>query len=130
MTYARTDMERKLKSKIFVRKPDDGEQNANMIIIPKGATPIDAEGNILKLTQEELMTPEERQDRALQERIKQLLKGNKMNSQEIVRHLSLAWSDDRMKRYLAALPFVEKLKEKNKVYFRIQGEADSQLSLF
>ena len=108
------------KRKVYVRKPDDDEINANMLLIQKGATPVDFNGCVVEMSPEEKMTPQEKEEKRRQEEIQKLLKGRVMSSKEIAEKITLPRKDT--KAYLRALPFVRECKRGNTIYFFIKGE--------
>ncbi len=117
------------KRTIYVRKPQDNEKNANILLIQKGAIAVDIKGNPIALNPEEMLTSDEKEKKERDEKIKQILEqGGSITSKLILEKLSLNWSDPKMKTYLRALAFVEEYKSKGKVYFRLKGKID-QLEL-
>lgn len=117
------------KMPIFVRKPDDNEKNANMLLIQKGATPIDFNGCIIEMNPEDKLTPKEKEERELNEKIRQLLKGKEMSSKDIAEKITLPTKD--AKTYLRKLSFIDEHKKSNKVFFFIKGEGPaSEPNLF
>lgn len=117
------------KRLIYVRYPEKNEKNANLLLIQNGASAVDISGNILSLSPEELKTPEqlnkEKQDAEL---IKILNRVEMISAKEIIIRLRLDWKDDKMKRYLDNKEQVEKIKVKNRIYYRLKG--NTQLELF
>lgn len=84
------------KSKIFVRKPLSGEKNANLLLIQKGAIPVDNNGNIINISSQEMLTPEEIEKKNRDEKIKQLLDSCvSVTSKMVIEKLSIAWSDPK-----------------------------------
>ena len=113
------------KRTIYVRKPQNNEKNANLLLIQKGAIAVDIKGTPITLEPEEMLTPKEKEKKERDERIKQILEqGGSLTSKYILERLSLNWSDPRMKTYLRVLPFVDEYKNKGKVYFRLKGKID------
>ena len=51
-----------------------------------------------------------------------------ITAKEIISRLNLDWKDDKMKRYLDNMQQAEKMKVKNRVYYRLKGK--SQQGLF
>lgn len=116
---------------IYVRYPEKDEKNANLLLIQKGAAAVDMDGNAMTLSPEELKTPEQLEKERLDADIISLLRSVEMISpKDIISRLHLDWSNDKLKRYLATLPQVETLKVKNRVYYRLQGNAQQGLFSF
>lgn len=108
------------KRPIFVRKPKEEEKNANLLLIQKGARPVDMCGNICHLEVHELQTQEERENLQIQEKIKKYLSSGEMTSRMLNERLQLNWSDSKMKSYLRGLPFIEEFKQSRYIYFRLK----------
>lgn len=116
------------KRSIYVRYPATGEQNANLLLIQKGALAVDKYGNRIQLSPDELLTPEEKERKNMEEKIKSLLSKGDMTSKDILREMTLDWSDSKIKAYLRKLPFVEEYKQHNKLYYKTRNKVD-QLAL-
>lgn len=117
------------KRSIYVRYPEKNEKNANLLLIQNGASAVDISGNILSLSPEELKTPEQLNKEKLDaELIKVLNSVEMISAKEIITRLRLDWKDDKMKRYLDNKEQVEKIKVKNRIYYRLKG--NTQLELF
>ncbi len=112
---------------IFVRLPHENENNANKIIIQKGATPVDMNGVPIVLTAESLMTDEEKRQKELSESVQRLLLAGLFTSQEIRDKLNLDWTDAKMKKYLRCIPDVRETRIKNKLYFNISYAGQQEL---
>lgn len=113
---------------IFVRYPDEDENSANKLLIQKGAVPVDMEGHQIILSDDALVSDEDKKQKELSENVQQLLLAGLFTSQEILTKLNLDWTDARMKKYLRCLPNVMETKIKNKLYFNIGNT--NQPSLF
>lgn len=117
------------KRPIYVRYPEKKEKNANLLLIQKGASAVDLYGNSLTLSPEEKKTPDEIKKEKLDSELIAILNSvEKISVKEIIGRLSLDWKDDKMKRYLDNMQQVEKIKIKNRIYFRLKGKA--QFGLF
>lgn len=114
---------------IFVRMPHEDEHNANLQLIQRGAKAVDMEGNELQLSEDQLLTSEEREERERQTTLRQILTSDSsMSSAQIQQRLAVDWSDAKVKKYLRSLDFVEEYRQANKVYFRLKS-APGQLAL-
>ena len=117
------------KRSIYVRYPEKNEKNANLLLIQNGASAVDISGNILSLSPEELKTPEQLNKEKLDAELIKILNSVEMiSAKEIITRLRLDWKDDKMKRYLDNKEQVEKIKVKNRIYYRLKG--NTQLELF
>ena len=114
---------------IYVRYPEKNEKNANLLLIQKGASAVDIMGNILSLSPEEQKTPEQLNKEKLNSELITILNSvEKLSAKEIITRLHLDWKDDKMKRYLDNMEQIEKIKVKNRIYYRLKG--NTQLGLF
>lgn len=114
---------------IYVRYPEKNEKNANLLLIQKGASAVDVTGNIISLSPEEQKTPEQLNKEKLDSELITILNSvEKLSAKEIITRLHLSWKDDKMKRYLNNMEQVEKIKVKNRIYYRLKG--NTQLGLF
>ncbi len=110
------------KRVIFVRYPEKNENNANLLLIQKGASAVDIRGNILTISDEDKKTPEQLEDERLSQKIIKILNNvDKLSTSDIINRLALDWKTDKMRRYLEKIEKIEKLKIKNKYYFRLKG---------
>ena len=113
---------------IYVRYPEKNEKNANLLLIQKGASAVDAMGNVLTLSLEQQKTPEQLKKEKLDSDLIALLNSVEMiSAKEIICRLHLDWKDDKMKRYLDNMQQVEKIKVKNRIYYRRKGKAQQGL---
>ena len=86
-------------------------------------------GNILSLSPEEQKTPEQLNKEKLNSELITILNSvEKLSAKEIITRLHLDWKDDKMKRYLDNMEQIEKIKVKNRIYYRLKG--NTQLGLF
>lgn len=114
---------------IYVRYPEKSEKNANLLLIQKGAMAISLEGQVLSLSPEEQKTPRQLQKEQLNSNIVTLLSSvDKLSAKDIISRLKLEWKDEKMKKYLEGIQQVEKIKVKNRIFFRLKGK--SELVLF
>lgn len=121
--------ENKPTQDILVRLPEENEKVANMLLIQKGATAIDFNGNRIELSEEELMTPEEKANKIIEEKIKVLLRNAELSSKEIAVRLSLDKSDSKVKSLLRKMPFVIEIKKNNRVFFSLKGQNNTIFNL-
>ncbi|MCF0207351.1 MAG: DNA-processing protein DprA [Bacteroidales bacterium] len=111
------------KRQIFVRQPESNEKNANLLLIQKGATAVDMKGNPIVMSAENLLTPEEKEKRDRDEKIRKILELGDATTSDILGKMSLKWSVAKMKTYLRNLPFVDEYTEKRKVFFCLKAKS-------
>ena len=113
---------------IYVRYPEKNEKNANLLLIQRGAFAVDISGNSLTLSPEEQKTPDQLQKDKLDSEIMSILNSVEMiSAKEISSKLHLDWKGDKMKRYLENMQQVEKIKVKNRIFYRLKGKAQKGL---
>ena len=113
------------KRPIYVRYPEKKEKNANLLLIQKGASAVDFYGNSLTLSPEEQKTPDEIKKEKLDSELIAILNSvERISAKEIISRLNLDWKDDKMKRYLDNMQQVEKIKIKNRIYYRLKGKVE------
>ena len=113
------------KRPIYVRYPEKKEKNANLLLIQKGASAVDFYGNSLTLSPEEQKTPDEiKKEKMDSELIAILNSVERISAKEIISRLNLDWKDDKMKRYLDNMQQAEKIKIKNRIYYRLKGKVE------
>ena len=121
---------------IYVRQPEISEQNANLLLIQKGAIPVDFNGNTIsgfypdineKQQLEIVGEPEE----SIDNKIKKLLEKKPPTSKEILDKIKTGWSSPQLTNYLKNLDFVEILKKGGTRLFKIKGTTENtELKLF
>lgn len=113
------------KRPIYVRYPEKKEKNANLLLIQKGASAVDFYGNSLTLSPEEQKTPDEIKKEKLDSELFAILNSvERISAKEIISRLNIDWKDDKMKRYLDNMQQAEKIKIKNRIYYRLKGKAE------
>lgn len=113
---------------IFVRYPEKSQNNANLLLIQKGAFAIDLNGMVLKLDPEEQKTPEQRLKEKRDSDIIAILNSvDKISAKDLVSRLCLDWKDNKLKRYLESMSQIEKIKISNRVYYQLKGKAPLDL---
>lgn len=118
------------KRTIYVRWPNNNEMNANKILIQKGASSVDINGNIYNPSIEDLKTDEQRNlERINSKLISILSSGRLLSLKEILSKLDIEWSDAKMKKHLESMSEIEKSKIKNRVYYSLKG-VQSDMFLF
>ncbi|MCB9000216.1 MAG: DNA-protecting protein DprA [Bacteroidales bacterium] len=119
--------------KIYVRKPDANENNANNLLIQKGAIAVDFNGNSL-LNYKPLLT--EVNKLSLNEptvnyeiKILDLLKTGEYAVKEIIKKLLLTWSEKKLREFLKSKKEVETINKKP-LRYTMKDSTIKQRSLF
>lgn len=119
--------------KIYVRKPDSDENNANNLLIQKGAIAVDFNGNPLfdnKLSLVEVNQLSLNESTVNYEnKILDLLKTGEYTTKDIIKKLQLTWSENKLRDYLKNNNDVETIKKKP-LRFTMKDSANRQKSLF
>ena len=130
--------------KIFVRNPDGHENNANVLLIQKGASPVDFYGNELQSVETtlfkepeiklELKPVETISESTIANKVIEMLrqmKGRGITTKEIAERLNL---DDKLSKQLAKLlgdsPSLTKQKKGRNNYFTLKEITPEQGNLF
>ncbi len=114
--------------KIFVRQPEPAENNANQILIEKGAIPVDVNGQRFSKTYEisdiEQMTmvEEPNESELPEEKIRSVFNGKPLNINELITKLDIDWTAKKLISYLNKLDFIEIVKYKNINLYRLKGK--------
>jgi len=119
--------------KIYVRKPDANENNANNLLIQKGAIAVDFNGNPLldykpSLTEVNKLSLNEPTVN-YENKILDLLKTGEYAAKDIIKKLQLTWSEKKLRDYLKSKKEVETINKKP-MRFTMKESAIKQKSLF
>lgn len=113
--------------KIYVRNPEATEKNANKILIQKGATPVDFNGNDVTITYDTTLldqisvVQEPNDSENLNEKIRASFNGRTLTAKELLTKLNLNWTVQKLNNYLKKLDFVENVKEKRTNLYKLKG---------
>ena len=119
--------------KIYVRKPEATEKNANNILIQKGAVPIDFNGNELVKTYDTTLSDqisviqEPNESDNLNDKIRSAFNGRPLTAKELLTKLNLTWTTQKLSNYLKKLDFVENVKEKRTTLYKLKGEPKQEI---
>lgn len=123
--------------RIFVRKPEPNEKNANDILIQKGAIPVDFNGVELPKTydttdtEQSFIVQESAENDSLETKIREKLNSRPLSAKELLSKLNLNWTTQKLNSYVKKLDFVEVVKDKNINIYKLKGTKDTtQTSLF
>lgn len=123
--------------KIFVRKPESNEINANLILIQKGAVPVDFNGNELTKAYDTSnadivsVVQEPSDTESLESKVRSAFNGRPLTTKELLTKLNLNWTNQKLNSYLKKLEFIEVVKEKKVNLYKLKGTTETkQTSLF
>lgn len=117
--------------KIYVRKSELNENNANDILIEKGAIPVDFNGYELtnafyeiSFEKQSLLKDYIEVDN-IDDQILKVLHGRKLSAKDLLKKLNIDWSTQKLSNYLKKLDFIEIVNEKKINLYKIKGATDS-----
>jgi predicted Rossmann fold nucleotide-binding protein DprA/Smf involved in DNA uptake len=119
--------------KIYVRKPDSNENNANNLLIQKGAIAVDFNGNPLldykpsSVEANQLSSKEPAVN--YENKIMDLLKTGEYAVKEIIKKLQLNWSEKKLRDFLKSRNEVEIINKKP-LRYTLKNSPIKQKSLF
>lgn len=113
----------KKKREVFVRVPEKDDKCANLLLIEKGATPVDIEGKQIQISIKKPKSQSEIKD----DIINFLKKGGAFKLKEIKEKLELTISDKDLKTLLDDAKFFCKTKKRNVTFY---STISTQMSLF
>ncbi|MCX6150092.1 MAG: DNA-processing protein DprA [Ignavibacteriales bacterium] len=118
--------------KIYVRKPEIDEKNANNLLIEKGALSVDLLGNIVEQTKYEqfettIQVISEPKIESFETIISELLNKGAYTSKEIIKILNLDWDSRKLTSFLKSHTKVQTINKKPLKFTMKQSE---ELSLF
>ena len=123
--------------KIFVRKPESNEKNANNILIQKGAIPVDFNGielheNYCNTSAGHIsVVPDITDNESLEAKVRAALNERPLSAKELLVKLDLSWTTQKLNSYLKKLDFIEVVKEKNINLYKLKGTTEiTQTTLF
>jgi DNA protecting protein DprA len=120
--------------KIFVRKPELNEKNANLILIEKGATPVDFNGNELANAYNTSnidivsVVQEPNDAESLESKVRSVFNGRPLTTKELLTKLNLTWTTQKLNSYLKKLEFIEVVKEKKLNLYKLKGTTETKQS--
>ena len=115
--------------KIFVRQPIQSEKNANLILIQKGAVPVDFNGKVVaknyytSIVDEVSIAQEPSGTESIDKKIRSAFNGRPLNANELLAKLDLDWTSKKLIAYLKKLDFIEIVKEKRKNLYKLKAMA-------
>ena len=119
--------------KIFVRKPEDSEKNANFLLIQKGAIPIDFNGKTIEgyvpVENKDLFSSVNEPTVVYEKKIIELLKNGEYTVKDIIKKFNLNISEKKLKDFLKLHKEVETLNKKP-LRFTLKSNIQNQKKLF
>ena len=119
--------------KIYVRKPEPTEKNANNILIQKGAVPVDFNGNEIAKTNDTTLSNQisvvqepNSELETLDNKIRSAFNGRPLTAKELLTKLNLNWTTQKLNNYIKKLDFVENVKEKRTNLYKLKGETKQE----
>ncbi len=123
--------------KIFVRQPEPTEKNANLILIQKGAVPVDFDGNVVSKTYDTItveqvsVVQEPSEADSIDTKIRSAFNGRPLHASELLSKLGIDWTVKKLIAYLKKLDFIEIVKDKRTNLYKLKGtNGSSQPTLF
>ena len=119
--------------KIFVRKPEDSEKNANFLLIQKGAIPIDFNGKIIEgyvpVENKNLFSAVNEPTADNEKKIIELLRNGEYAVKDIIKKINLNISEKKLRDFLKSHKEVETLNKKP-LHFTLKSNIQQQKKLF
>lgn len=119
--------------KIFVRKPEGSEKNANHLLIRKGAIPIDFNGKTIKdyvhVENKDLFSDVNEPTADYEKKIIDFLKNGEYAVKDIIKKINLNISEKKMRDFLKSHKEVETLNKKP-LRFTLKRNIQQQKKLF
>ncbi|WP_448518043.1 DNA-processing protein DprA [Rhodoflexus sp.] len=110
---------------IFVRQPEPGEKNANLLLIEKGAKAVSFEGELLAYNHsgDPIGTPQRESTEDDLTAIIALLEKHTLTIRQILEKLSLNLSDKELTKKLKTIPNIQSVKKSNRTHYFIKSES-------
>ena len=105
--------------KIFIRKPEPNEKNANNMLILQGAIPVDSSGKPIEFIENNI-----------EERLKQILSKGQLSAKSIYEKLDVEIDLKNLQKLLANLSFVDSKSVKRRKYYFLKDSIPAQPELF
>lgn len=119
--------------KIYVRRPEPTEKNANNILIQKGAVSVDFNGNEISKTYDTTLSNQisvvqepNSELETLDDKIRSAFNGRPLTAKELLTKLNLNWTIQKLNNYIKKLDFVENVKEKRTNLYKLKGTNEIQ----
>jgi len=106
-------------TKVFIRKPEPDEKNANNLLIMKGAIPVDIFGNHIQI-----------KENKIEDKLKNILSKGQLTAKAISDELKLEIDARELQKLLKNLDFIDSKKVKSKKYYFLKNTITVQPDLF
>jgi len=116
--------------KIYVRKPEKNEPNANNLLIDLGAVPVDKDGKIDTADIPSNKADIDDSTSNLQDIIIEIVTNQTLTAKEICEKTNSKWTPKMMSTYLKTINIIELVKQGKSSKYRLKDTLDSQLSIF
>ena len=120
--------------KIYVRKPEPSEKNANNMLIQKGGVPVDFNGielvmPDLTIIEEKVLTVHEQtiEYDGLDEKLRSVITRRPLTAKELLIKLNLNWSTQKLNNYLKKLDFIEIVKANKTNRYKLKGDVKKEI---
>ncbi|MFN3315865.1 MAG: DNA-processing protein DprA [Raineya sp.] len=116
---------------ILVRKPNQDEKNANLLLIEKGAKAVDFEGNIIKSESVVEIPPKLNgtSEKNGIEAVILLLEKQALTPKQILEKLELNMSDKELTKKLKSLPNIQTIKKSNRIHYFVRQESPTLFAI-
>ncbi len=116
---------------IFVRMPNSNEKNANLLLIEKGATAVDFEGNILENEVVAQSVPLKNAGLEIEwlESVVKLLEKQTLTPKQILEKTQLNMTDRELTKKLKSLPNIQSIKKSNQIHYFIKQESPTLFAI-
>ncbi|SFF62091.1 DNA-processing protein DprA [Thermoflexibacter ruber] len=118
---------------ILVRKPNQNEKNANLILIEKGAKAVDFEGNAIENIEvvEAIEKPNINGTSKKNEidEVIILLEKQTLTPKQILEKVKLNMSDKELAKKLKSLPNIQTVKKSNKIHYFVKQESPTLFAI-
>ncbi|MDP2174062.1 MAG: DNA-processing protein DprA [Candidatus Cloacimonadaceae bacterium] len=115
---------------IYVRKPEEGEANANDLLISMGAREVDFYGELLAdQSTAENVSPDNASNEDILDRILYLITDKALTAKEICDKLNCGWTSMRMTKLLKKTDTVEQIKIGRANKYKVKNANDAQQTI-
>lgn len=137
-TWEGANLALRRKEKVYVRQPDKNEKNANLILIEKGAIPLNFFGEIISTDKDAKLTdsivaeptPKYSEEDELKEKIINYLKDKSCSITQIIKDLNLNITRKKLQRIIIKIPEIRIVEGRPKKYTCMKLDESEQLNLF
>lgn len=105
--------------KIYIRKPEPNETNANDLIIMRGAIPLDSLGNVIEDVRNQV-----------EEQLKRILSNRPLTAKEICSELGTEIEVKELQQLLSRIEFIESKRIKSEKHYFLKNSIPPQQGLF